>query len=118
MSTSLLIVLHLIGVIMIFTALGGALVRAGAAPDSSACRRSIMAFHGIGALVVIIAGTMLLVRLGSGFSGWVWVKIVIWLVLGAVPALLKRKPSSAGVLWWLVVVLGASAAFLGIFKPF
>ncbi len=118
MSTSLLIVLHLIGVIMVFIGIGGAMVRAGIDPTSTACRGRLAASHGIGLLVLIVVGGLLFARLGSGLSGWIVLKIIIWLGLGAIPGILKKKPTLAGVLWWVAIILGALAAFLGVFKPF
>lgn len=118
MSSSLLIVLHVVGAVLLFLGLGGMMVRAGIDPEASACRRYIAITHGSGLLLLLAAGIALFSRLGTSVHGWLMAKFIMWLLLGLAPALLKRKPHLAGVAWWVALVLGAAAAFLGVYKPF
>jgi hypothetical protein len=51
-------------------------------------------------------------------TGWVWVKVGIWLVLGVLPVLVRKRVVQPGVGVGLGILLGAVAAYLGYFKPF
>ena len=48
---------------------------------------------------------------------WVWWKLVLWVLLGAAPFVLRKKAGLAGIFWWLLPVLGAAAAWLALYKP-
>lgn len=115
---------HLSGVILLFVALGGVAVRAwvAAGQESEAAevpgRALFAACHGISMLLLLVAGFGLLARLGiSAKAPWVIGKLVVWLALGAAPSVLKRKPGLAKPALGLLVVLGAVAASLAVFKP-
>jgi hypothetical protein len=45
-------------------------------------------------------------------------KIVIWLVLGVLIAVVGRAPAMAKPLWWVTIALAAIAAYLALNKPF
>ncbi len=63
------------------------------------------AIHGTGLLLLLVAGFGLLARIGEhSFPLWVWIKIVFWLFLGAVPVLFRRKPDLS-FLWGGLTVL-------------
>jgi uncharacterized membrane protein SirB2 len=109
-------VLHVLGVLLVFTAFGGML----ATPANS--RNKITAiFHGLGLVILLVTGFGLMASLGishTSLPGWVWAKIVIWLIFGGIIVLIKRKPNLRGTLWFLLVVLGTFAAYLALYKPF
>lgn len=114
-------VLHLVGVFMIVISLGGILMRAISGETTpSRWRMPAAITHGVGMLFVLIGGFGMLARLGiiSGWPAWVWVKLVIWLLLGAMIALAKRIPAQGKLFWWLIILLAGVAAWLGINKPF
>ena len=106
--------IHLIGVFLLLISLGGQLVRA----DSSAWRKYLKISHGIGLLLLLIAGFGLLARLGIGWPLWIQLKILVWVTLGFMPMLLRRVPSSAKIFWWVVLGFTTFAAYLANFKPF
>ncbi len=119
MSALLYKVLHILGVLLAFAALGGATLRALAgARDDAPGRRLAMATHGVALLLILISGFGMLAKLGYGFPVWVWLKIVIWLLIGAAIALIRRLPAHATLFWFALPVLGAAAAYLAIYKPF
>ncbi|MFT4638596.1 MAG: hypothetical protein ACI8T1_001917 [Verrucomicrobiales bacterium] len=105
-------VIHLAGVMAVFMGLGISLV------PESAFRKPGAMFHGIGLILILIAGFGLIAKLKLGFPGWVMVKLVIWFALGALPALAKRKVVPICAAWIIAVVLGFGAAYLGVYKPF
>ena len=118
MSLSFYKILHLVGIFMLFSAIGGAVVRSILAEKSAALEKLIIANHGLGLLLILIAGFGQLAKIGMEFSGWVIVKIVIWLVLGAMIVPIKKKPQMNKVWWYSALVFGALAAYMALYKPF
>jgi hypothetical protein len=123
------VVLHVLGIILTFMALGAAALHAGNAPRASGPeggdtretnpgRKLVAAVHGVGLLLILVAGFgMLAKKFGGGLPGWVHPKLLIWLLLGAAPVLIARKPGSARLMWILLPLLGAVAAYLGVNHP-
>jgi hypothetical protein len=131
MSLAAYKLLHVLGIVFLFAALGGSVlvhwVRLEEAARARA-RKIAGITHGVALLLVAFAGfgALAKLRLYVGetdleavalLPGWVWGKIVIWALLGAAPFVLRRKPALAGVFWWLLPLLGAAAAYLAFYKP-
>jgi hypothetical protein len=119
MSYEVYKLLHVVGVLFLFVALGG-LIHGGitGTKKGSGGRRLAMATHGVALALILVAGFGLLakLRIMADLPGWAWTKLGVWLVLGAAPALVGRAAPRA---WWFVLpVLGGLAAYLAIFKPF
>ena len=76
--------------------------------------------HGLGLFMLLLGGFGMLARLGivREMPTWVIIKIVIWLVIGAILAPMKRKPQWSGWLWAVVLILVSAAAWTALFKPF
>jgi hypothetical protein len=113
--------LHLIGVFMLFIAVGGLIVhQIGVGIREHPWRRTMVITHGIGMVLVLVGGFGMLARLGIfwPWPGWVVGKIVIWLIFGGLIAVLGRSPTLAKPLWWIAIVLGTLAAYLALNKPF
>ncbi len=113
--------LHLIGIIMTFVSLGGVMlyVNNGGTKEENILRKPVAITHGIGVLLILLGGFGMLARLGlSVLSGWVIIKLVIWIVLGGITVLIYRAGESGKNLWYIVILLGAFAAYLAINKPF
>ena len=104
--------LHLAGVMAVFMGLGISLL------PETAFRKQGGLLHGIGLLVILVAGFGLIAKLKYGFPLWVILKLVIWLALGVLPVLGKKKVLPIAAIWALALVLGVGAAYLGIYKPF
>ena len=114
--------LHLFGIIMLFVSIGGVMLYAlnGGTKADNTWRKTAAITHGIGLVFVLVAGFGLLARVGISWPwpGWVFVKLIIWLVLGGVTGLIyKLGPTGKG-LWYVVILLGVIAAYMAIFKPF
>ncbi|MBX7208364.1 MAG: hypothetical protein K1X78_08650 [Verrucomicrobiaceae bacterium] len=104
-------ILHLAGVLFVFAGIGSFLTNSGTA-------RPGMKFHGIGLLLLLVAGFGMLAKLKLSYSApWVIAKMVIWLLLGVLPVLAKKRVLQPGVLVLLGIVLGLVAASLGYLKP-
>lgn len=119
MSLQLYKVVHILGLLFVFASLGALTLQAyiGKPPDDKG-RRLAGLTHGVALLIVLVSGFGALARLGMGFPGWVWVKLVIWLVMGGIIVLIRKMPQLAGVLWVVLPLLGTLAGYLAIYKPF
>lgn len=106
-------ILHLIGLVVLFISLGALAF----VPLEK--RKPLMILHGIASIVMLVAGFGLLARLGMArdMGTWVYIKIVIWLILGATPVILKKKPALAMPVLLMSIGLGTLAAYLAIMKP-
>lgn len=115
-------VLHLLAIMLLFLSFGGLAlyVAAGGTRAANPHRKLIAALHGTATFLVLLGGFGLLARLGimqGGFPLWVWLKLLIWLVLGMAVILPYRRPALAKPLFLLYPVLGAVAAWAAIYKP-
>ncbi|HBP23398.1 MAG TPA: hypothetical protein DEA08_37175 [Planctomycetes bacterium] len=123
-------ILHLLGLMLVFLSLGGLTVQAlmtpaqptgegeeGAAPAKPPAKAALFALHGIGMLLLLVAGFGILAKLKLGFPAWVHPKLLIWLILGAVPVIAKKAPPARVPLLFVVTLLGLAAAYLGVMKP-
>jgi hypothetical protein len=104
--------IHLLGLMMLFCGLAGLW-------GSRSMGRSLSLLHGIGMLFLLVGGFGMMARMGivQGWPGWIYVKLCVWLALGAGIALAKRKSHWGMKLIGLWIGLGALAAYMGIFKP-
>jgi hypothetical protein len=112
-------VLHILGITLVFMALGGAALHAGngGTRETNPGRGIVASVHGVGMLVILVAGFGMLAKIGGGLPGWIHPKLLIWLLLGAAPVLIARKPGSARFMWIVLPLLAAVAAYLGINHP-
>ena len=119
MSYEVFKILHITGVIMVFVAVGAALMKARLNDASApAFKKEIGITHGAGLLLVLISGFGILIKLGLAIKGWVVVKFVIWLFFGGVTVIAALKRESAKSLWFICIVVGMIAAYMAILKPF
>ena len=113
---------HIVGIVLVVSALAGAAVLALAhgRDESRSLRRLFAILHGVGALLVLLGGFGMLARLGivqGGFPGWIWVKLVIWALLAAALFLPYRRPSLGRALVLALPVLVGVAAYMALYKP-
>lgn len=115
-------IIHLVGVLMVFLALGGVATNAiNGGIKNHSWRIPIAITHGVGLLLSLIGGFGLLARLGivhGGLPGWVMAKLGIWILFAALIGVVSRKPNWSKPIWPLIIVLGATAAYLAGSKPF
>lgn len=76
--------------------------------------------HGIGVALLLITGFGLLAKLGimAAIPGWAIAKMGIWLCMGAMLTLIKRKPEWRNGMILAILILVSTAATLAITKPF
>lgn len=119
MSLAVYKLLHLLGVLFLFSALGALLASSwpGTAATGGDLRKRSGLTHGIALLVVVVSGFGMLARLGGAWGTWVWLKLGIWVLLAASIALVRRQPRWVPILWFVLPLLGGLAAYLAIYKP-
>ena len=118
-------VLHVLAVVFLFASAGGltilTLTASGPADQLRSTRRWLHVCFGVALLVILVAGFGLLARLGVGhgtaWPAWAYVKVAVWLVLGASLAVVKRAPSFAKPLFFLLPLIGGVAIYAAIYKP-
>lgn len=118
-------IVHILGIALIFAAIGGVAVHAanGGTRATSRTRELLASVHGGGAFLILLGGFGMLARLGfrgtlADFPGWLWVKIIIWTVLGGLTLLPYRRPQLAKPFILLMPLLAALAAYMAVYKPF
>lgn len=115
-------IIHLLGILMLFLAYGGVILHAinGGTKATNTWRKTAAITHGLGLLLALVGGFGLLAKIGISWPwpGWVIVKIVIWLLFAAVVGVATRSAAVGKGLWWLLLLLGALAAYMAGVKPF
>jgi len=97
-------ILHLTGVFGMLLALGAA-AAAGPQIDLAARRRNGI-LHGIGMVLIIVAGFGMLSRGNLGFPGWIVIKSLLYIVIGALPMLARRREAPMQ-----YILIGLAVAF-------
>jgi hypothetical protein len=109
MSPAFYHIAHLVGLMFLFLGFGALI--------GGQSRKAAMQFHGIGLVIMLIAGFGLIAKLGLSYSApWVLVKLGIWLALGALPVLAKKGVLSVRAVAVIAVVLAGFAAASGYLK--
>jgi hypothetical protein len=117
-------ILHIIGIAMLFLAIGGVAVHAanGGSKAGSSTRPIVGTVHGVGVLLILVGGFGMLARMGfqhgASFPGWLIGKMVIWFVLSGIALLPYRRPALARPFLVLLPLLAGAAAYLALYKPF
>ena len=116
--------IHLLGIFVLFVAVGGMAAHAatGRPKTENPNHRFLLALHGLGALLALTGGFGLLATIGMGhgqlFPGWVWAKLILWVMLGGIIALPYRSRALARLLLFAVPLLGLLGAYLANYRPF
>jgi hypothetical protein len=120
MSYLTLKVVHLVALALTFMGLAGALASNAVSPGPSLTRRIFAISHGLGLILLLITGFFLLVQLGIGknLPGWVWGKVILWLLAGASATLVRRFARFQIPLLVYLAVLVGFGAWLALYKPF
>lgn len=116
-SYELFQILHIFGIVLLFMSIGALAFHglAGGTRETNPARGLVAATHGLGVLLLIVAGFgMLHTKYGGALPGWVHPKLLVWLVLAAAPSILGRNPGAARVFWLLAPLLALGAAYFGL----
>ena len=110
--------LHVSGAFLTLLGYGALIGRAWTGTAHAGLRKFGAIASGVGLLLLLATGLYLALTIYGFKAGWIHTKITIWLLLGAVIALINRKPKAAPIWWWLTLVLSLASAYLGLAKPF
>lgn len=116
-------VVHIVGIVLVMSALGGTAVHAlnGGTRLTNRARGLQAALHGVGVLLILVGGFGMLARLGfrhgTNFPGWLWVKLAVWATAAALLFVPYRRPALARPVYLAVPVLAGLAAYMAIYKP-
>ena len=114
-------VLHIIGIVLVMSALGGAAAHAAAGQGRGATRTLLAVLHGVGTFVLLVSGFGMLARIGGmqeAFPGWVWVKLAIWVTVAGALMIPFRRPGLWRPFLLALPLVAALAAYMAIYKPF
>lgn len=114
------VLIHLVGAFFVLAALGGTFLHVinGGTKQTNLWAKPMAILHGAGLLVVLVFGLLTLVMLGvkpSEFNLYVYIKLLIWLFLGAAIVLPYKVQASAKVLMFAVPLLMAVSAYIGLY---
>lgn len=115
MSVEFYKLLHLVGLICLFTSLGGFLAYQG---DPSRKVKMVGILHGVGLLLLLVSGFGMQAKLAYGFPFWIILKVLLWLALGALLTLAKKGTLSPKNAILVGLLLGAIATYSGLFGKF
>ncbi len=115
MSPAFYLFAHVFGALMLLLGLGGILV---GSRDAGKLPKLYVALHGVGLLLLLVAGIGYAHKMSWGFPNWMIAKIGCWVVLAAVPTLIKRGILIRTAALLLVLGIGAAAVWLAQAKPF
>lgn len=112
-------ILHLTAVVAVCMSVAGLAFHAwlgGTKEAAGAARKRLLAIHGGAMIVSVIGGmgaaaTAGYLQSGQPFPHWLGMKLLLWLIFGALPILPYRAPKQAPWLFVAVPVLFALAAW-------
>lgn len=107
--------LHVLGVLVVFLGLGGVLATAG---DGGKAPKLFLMLHGVGLLVMLVCGIGYVHKMRFEWENWLFAKIACWVLIGAIPVLVRRGVLPRMVALVVVLGLGATAVWLARAKPF
>ena len=115
-------IIHVIGMAMLFVAIGGVAVHAanGGTKTNSATRRLVSIVFGVGSFLILLGGFGMMARLGlvRGMPpAWLIVKMLIWLLLSGIVLLPYRRPALARPFLLALPLLAGLAVYMAVYKP-
>lgn len=103
-------ILHVFGALLVFLAYGLLISRAILGSESVQLRKVGAKLSGVGLVLLLVGGFGLLAKLyGNTFYPWVIIKLVVWVALGGLVALINRKPQLGQIWYWVTLLLGLIA---------
>lgn len=113
-------ILHVLGALSVYLGFGLLIARAMLGSNDKAIRKLGSIASGVGLLLLLLGGFGMIARYQGaiGYTDWwILVKIVLWLTLGAMTALISRKPQLSKIWLAATVGIGLLATILGLAHP-
>ncbi len=122
MSLTTYNLMHLTGLAALLVGVGGmaALVAAGQDVKATGLKGVLATLHGVGLLLMIVAGFGMLARLGishGGLPGWTWMKLVLWLIFALLPLWIKKSPGVAKPMLFVIPLLVMAGGYIALYRP-
>ena len=113
--------LHLLGIVLLFSGLVSMLtMKIAGVPVEGALKKFVYITHGVGLLLILVSGFGIMARLQmiADIPKWIYIKLSVWLFMGGVITLIKRQGHLAWKLYTIIMCVFIVAAYVGITKPF
>lgn len=116
--------IHVLAILFVFSAIAGVAVHTitGGRREDNPFFRVLAIVHGLAIVFILVSGFGMLARIGVAHNaltlGWIWVKLGVWAVLGALLTLPYRRSAWARPIFFVTPLLGVLAASMAILKPF
>lgn len=102
--------IHYVGIFLLMVSLGSLFTK---------YNKSAVIGHGVALLLILVAGFGMQARhkdkyvsmFETGFPTWMILKLVIWLLFGAMIVLAKRGVLKGPAAWGVIIALGATSAY-------
>ena len=115
-------VLHFASILFLFISLGAQALffLLSDKQKNPGIHKSLMISHGVSLLVAFVAGFGLIVKIGisGAWPGWVYGKIVVWVLLGGIVVFNKKANLPWIIKALIILALGAAGVILAVAKPF
>ena len=112
-------ILHIAGIFFLLFSLSSTIILSRNKIATSRTLYSMI--HGISLFIIIFSGFGMLAKIdinnASDWQIWVWVKLIIWLVMGISVYLIKRFPKYSNYFWFLIPILAVAASYFAVIKP-
>ncbi len=121
MSYEIYKIIHLVAIVLLFSGLVGLLtIQMSGGALAGKVRSLVFASHGLGLILLLFSGFGLIARLNliSSMPGWIYAKLLIWVVLGGAISLVKRKGLIGLPIFISLIFIFSVAAVLAVLKPF
>lgn len=110
--------IHIFGVVLVFMSYGMLIARGMLDTDNKSLRKFGAIMSGIGLFLILLGGFGLLARVyANQWHPWVIIKLITWVVLGGMIALINRKPQMGKVWFYSILILGLINILSAYFKP-
>lgn len=113
--------IHFAGLFMTLISLGAIASHRlqGGSKQNFKNRKFFSAFHGLGLVMALVAGFGLMARAQYSFgSGWVWFKVLAWLIVGAYPVIFYKQNQDSKIPYFGLLGVLFMAIYFVEFKPF
>ncbi len=116
-------IVHLIGIAMLFVAIGGVAGHAanGGTKANTATRGLVGGTFGVGSFLILLGGFGMMARLDMMKDlppNWLIVKMLVWLLLSGIVLVPYRKPALAKPFLLILPLFAGLAVYMAVYKPF
>lgn len=111
--------IHFLGILLVYSGYGALIARGMLGSESPAMRKFGSIASGLGLFFILLGGFGLIAKLEYAHYTdlWVILKIVLFLLLGSMTALINRKPGLSQVWYWTILLIGLAATATALYKP-